>query len=101
MELILAILALVVSVAAALYARQTAKEATNANNLSRLNALLALRSHYLALMDNEGKLAKLLSGTSGQRKAENEIAEVDSKLREVSREIDTYHVRLVNPQSQL
>jgi len=89
LETAIALFALLVSLVAAVYARR-------ANDQSRLNALLALRTHYLALMDHQGKLAEFLSNLpSGLKAAQDSYADLDTKLREVSREIDTYHVSLV------
>ena len=61
-EIPLAVLALLVSALAALYARWSAREAKKANDIGRLNALLALRTHYLALMDHQVKLAETMRG---------------------------------------
>lgn len=97
-EMTLAILALLVSGLAALYARWSVREAKKANDLGRLNALLALRTHYLALMEHQAKLAEVLRNIpSGQKAVQDTYGELDSKLREVSREIDAYHVAVVSP----
>jgi hypothetical protein len=95
-EMMLAVLALLVSAVAALYARWTAQEAKKSNDMGRLNALLALRGHYLALLDHQTNLADTLRNLpSGLKAAHDTYADLDTKLREVSREIDTYHARLV------
>jgi hypothetical protein len=95
-EMLLAVLALLVSGLAALYARWSAREARKANDIGRLNALLALRGHYLALMERQERLAKTLGSVpSGLRAAEKAYADLDGKLREVSVEIDTHHVNVV------
>ena len=95
-EIPLAALALLISASAALYARWSAREAKKANDIGRLNALLALRAHYLALMDNQAKLAEALRGLpSGLEAAQQAYADIDEKLREVNREINTYHANLV------
>ena len=95
-ESVLALLALLVAIAAALYARRAATEAKNANVLGRLNALLALRLHYLAQMENQGKLMQALDNVqSGRKAAEETCAGLDTKLREVSREIDACHARVI------
>ena len=96
LDIPLAVLALLVSGLAALYARWSAREARRANDIGRLNALLAMRSHYLALMEHQARLADMLkelpSGLEAARKA---YADLDDKLRDVNREIDTYHASLV------
>ncbi len=92
----MAVLALIFSVAAVLYARQAAHEAEKANDLGRLNALLALRTHYLAMMEHQEKLAELFNNSPGGLQATQEAyATLDRKLREVSFEIDTYHTSVV------
>ena len=93
-----ALIALLISVLAAIYARRSADEAMRANDIGRLNALLALRTHYLALSQNQIELAKTLSNVpSGLQPAYQSFADLDEKLREVSREIDVYHLHLVSP----
>jgi hypothetical protein len=95
-EMSLAILALLISGLAALYSRWSAREARKANDIGRLNALLALRSHYLALMDHQARLADTLRGLpSGLIAAQKAYTDLDGKLREVSHEIDAYHISLV------
>jgi hypothetical protein len=95
-ELLLAALALLVSCLAALYARWSAAEAKKANDIGRLNALLALRTHYLAQMQHQADLAQTLRDSpSGHRVALSAYADLDTKLREVSREIDKQHADIV------
>jgi hypothetical protein len=95
-ELFLAIVALLTSGLAALYARWSASEAKQANDIGRLNALLALRSHYLALMEHQAKLAQTLRGSpGGLQSVQDAVADLDGKLREVGRELDAYHSSLV------
>lgn len=95
-ELLLAVAAPVASVLAAWYARWSAAEAKKANDIGRLNALLALRTHYLALMQHQADLAKVLSSTpSGLQAVHGTYAALDTKLREVSREIDKCHAGFV------
>lgn len=84
----ISLLALIVSLVAAAYARR-------ANDLGRLNSLLSLRTHYLALMERQVKLAELLSNLpSGLKAVQDSYSEMNTKLREVSHEIDKYHVKL-------
>lgn len=95
-EMLLAILALLVSSLAALYASWSAGVARKANDIGRLNALLALRSRYLALIERQSKLAETLSNIpSGHQAVSDAFADLDAKLREVSHEIDTYHSKIV------
>lgn len=95
-ELSLAALALLSSSLAALYARWSAKEAKKSNDIGRLNALLALRTHYLALMQHQSELAKILNNSpAGLKAVQNAYADLDTKLREVSREIDKQHAGIV------
>ena len=95
-ELSLAALALLASSLAALYARWSAKEAKKSNDIGRLNALLALRTHYLELMQHQSELAKILNNSpAGFQAVQNDYADLDTKLREVSREIDKQHAGIV------
>jgi hypothetical protein len=97
-ELVIAVLALLVSVGAVLYARQSAHAAGRANDLSRLNALLALRSHYLAMLAHQEKLADMFKDynlSGGLQAAQDAYVSLDTKLREVSQEIDSYHTSIV------
>lgn len=95
-ELLLASLALLASFLAALYARWSAAEAKKANDIGRLNALLALRTHYLALMQHQTDLAQVLRNSPGGLKAaQNTYADLDTRLREVSHEIDKQHADIV------
>lgn len=96
MEALIAIGAALISGLAALYARWSAREAKKANDIGRLNALLALRQHYLELMNHQIKLAELLkSSQSGTQAAIEAFENLDSKLRDISNEIDKYHGNLV------
>ena len=96
LELLLAALALLASGLAALYARWSAGEARKANDIGRLNALLALRTHYLALLRHQEDLAKILQSSPGGLQAvQNTYADLDTKLREVNREIDKQHAGIV------
>ena len=97
-ELLLAGLALLASAFAALYARSSASEARKANDIGRLNALLALRSHYLSLLQNQAKLAEGLRHLpSGMQAVQDTYADLDTKLREVGREIDKQHASIISP----
>ncbi len=95
-ELLLAALALLASGLAALYARWSAAEARKANDIGRLNALLSLRTHYLALMQHQVDLAKFLQNSpGGLQAAQSAYADLDTKLREVNREIDKQHAGII------
>ncbi len=75
-------------------------ESKKANDIGRLNALLSLRTHYLALMEHQVKMADFLKNhPSGLQVAQNTYADLDQKLGEVSREINTYHTSLVKSRS--
>jgi hypothetical protein len=97
-ELVTAVLALIVSVGAVLYARLAVRAAEKGNDISRLNALLALRTHYLAMLEHQGKLTEMFNDyklSGGLQAAQEAYASLDTKLRDVSREIDSYHASLV------
>lgn len=92
---VVAIIALVAATFSALYARWSAREAKRANDIGRLNALLAYRAHYLELMAQKGHIAEQLKGMQGAERAYEAYAEIDSRLREVNREIYEYHEKVV------
>lgn len=95
-EVLFSGLALLASALAALYVRWTVREAKNANDMGRLNAMLTLQSHYLEQLNHQAKLAdNLYNIPSGLNAARDTHATLDAKLREVSREIDKYHNKLV------
>lgn len=95
-NLSLTALALLASCLAAMYAGWSAREAKKSNDIGRLNALLALRTHYLALMQYQSELAKIMNNSSaGLEAAKNAYADLDTKLREVNREIDKQHAGIV------
>lgn len=95
-QVVIAVLALLASGLAAVYSRRSVGEARKANDIGRLNALLALRSHYLELMQHQEKLAQLLNGSSeGLKAAHSAYADLDSKLGEVNREIEKQHAAVI------
>ena len=66
--------------------------------LQRLSGLLALRDHYRQQFQHQAELLKLLAGMTGGKLAEERIAELDARLREVSTEIEYFHAAcLVRP----
>ncbi|AXF84476.1 hypothetical protein DTO96_100184 [Ephemeroptericola cinctiostellae] len=80
----------------ALYAFWSAKEARKANDVGRLNALLAFRQHYIELIEQQIKLAEVLqTSPSGLEAVQNEHANLDSKLREINQQINSYHYKVV------
>lgn len=88
--------AALVAVLAAIYARWSAREAKKANDIGRLNALLALRLHYLELINYQFKMAELLKGsTSGMQLVMERHADLDEKVKAVSCEIEKYHDDLI------
>lgn len=86
-----AIIALLTAALSALYARWSAIEAKKSNDIGRLKALLAFRAHYLELMSQNGRIAEQLQGMKGAEKAYEAYADLDSKLREINKEIAEYH----------
>lgn len=93
---IIAVIAVLISILSALYARKSVKEASRANDLSRMNALLSFRQHYLELMTHQQDLAQMLqTSPSGLEAVRNTYAELDTKLREVSKEIEGYHAKVI------
>ena len=92
---VLAVLALLVSIATAVFVWRGARTAERANHLSRLNILFALKIYYQAQFQHQGELAKSLANMVGGREAEKACGELDTKLREVTREIDKYHTQVI------
>ena len=96
-ELSLSILAVLIAGLAALCSRWSAREARRANDSGRLNALLALRAHYQAQMHHQSAFIKQMRGVaSAVEAASTKFADLDTKHREVSSEIDRYHFDLVS-----
>lgn len=96
-EVLVATGATLISIFSVFYARRAAHEARSANNIGRLNALLALRGHYLDLIDHQIKLAELFKNSpGGAQKTQEAYANLDVKLREVSNEVEKYHTDLVD-----
>lgn len=92
----IAFIAALVAALSALYARWSFKEARKANDIGRMNALLAFRQHYLQLMEHQTKLSSVLKETdSGMQAIRDKNAELDMKLREISKEIENYHSKVV------
>lgn len=96
-ELSISILSALIAGLAALYSRWSAREARRANDIGRLNALLALRSHYQAEMNHQSAFIEQMRGVaSAVEAARTKSTELDTKLKEVSSEIDKYHFDLVS-----
>ncbi|WP_016954358.1 hypothetical protein [Catenovulum agarivorans] len=92
----ISIIAVLVAGLSALYARWAAKEAKKANELNRFKALLDLKNGYLSEMDNQIRAANEWGKDDGFTKACREkFADADTKYREVCKELDVYHLRLV------
>jgi hypothetical protein len=92
----ISIIAVVVAALSALYARWAVKEAKKANELNRFKALLDLKSGYLTEMENQMRVAKDWGKDDSFTKAcRDKFADVDTKHREVCKELDVYHSRLV------
>jgi hypothetical protein len=93
---VLSVIALLISGLSALYARWAVGESKKANELNRFKALLDLKSCYLNDMSQQMQAAKDWGKDDGFSQAcRNKFAEADSKHREVCRELDAYHSRLV------
>ena len=63
--------------------------------INRLNALIALRNHYLEIARHVNDNVKMLEGKSAQKFSQHELNDLDKKLREVTYEIDKYHIAIV------
>ncbi|WP_288635342.1 hypothetical protein [Pseudoalteromonas sp. UBA6610] len=95
-SLVVSIIALIVGALSALYARWSANQAKRANDIGRLNALLAMKEHYLKLIEHQYKLAETLQTSSnGMQAVREKVADLDTSLREVNDQITLYHVRIV------
>ncbi|MBS3798801.1 hypothetical protein [Pseudoalteromonas sp. BDTF-M6] len=92
----IAIASAIIAFLSAYYARRTNNEAKNANELSRMNALLSFRKHYLELMKHQVKIAEVLkTSDSGMQAVREKHAELDGKHREINKELEPYHVKVV------
>jgi len=89
------ILALTVSIAAAYFALRAARANERANYLSRLNVLFDLQTHYQSQLERNAEFAKSFPNTVGGRKAEESLGALDTKIREIAREIGKYHAKVV------
>ena len=87
---------MLISALSALYARWAVKESRKANELNRFKALLDLKTGYLNEMSKQMKVAKDWGKDDGFTQAcRDKFAEADIKHREVCKELDAYHSRLV------
>lgn len=92
----MAMIAALIAACSALYAHRSAKEAKRANDIGRLNALLSLRQHYLELLRHQEIMAKQLEHIpSGLRSVRDTYADLDSKMRQVTAELDLFHPKVV------
>lgn len=92
----IAVVSAIVAFLSAYYARHTINEAKKANELSRMNALLSFRKHYLELMEHQTKMAEVLkTSDSGMQAVREKYADLDSKLREIHKELEPYHSKVV------
>ncbi|MGL5499184.1 MAG: hypothetical protein ACRDCQ_19785 [Aeromonas sobria] len=93
---VISLVAVAISIVAGVYTRKSAKEAERANNMGRINALLSSRAHYLELMQNQEQMAEVLRySPSGMEAIRARHADLDSKLRQVTAELEQYYARLV------
>ncbi|WP_418641350.1 hypothetical protein [Sulfurimonas sp. ST-27] len=89
-------MAILIAILSALYARWSAKEAIKANSIGRMNALLSFRNHYLELMKEQEKMGKILKNSkNGTQAVITKYSELDTKFREVNKELDKYHDRVL------
>ena len=96
------ILAVLVSSLSALYARWALNEAKKANDIGRLSSLLAFRQHYLELMRHQLNLGETLKNSqSGMQAVQDTYSDLDTKLREVNKEIKGYHRKVVGNGTEL
>ena len=64
---------------------------------AKLNALIALRKHYLDLMQNQVELAKLMpKDSAGLNSVREAYDNLDENLKAVNREIRKYHNTLLD-----
>ncbi|CAH6898368.1 conserved hypothetical protein [Vibrio chagasii] len=93
---VVSILAMIAACLSALYARWSANQAKRANDIGRLNALLAMKEHYLKLIEHQYKIADTLqSSSNGMQSVRDRVGELDGKLREVNEQISCYHVKVI------
>lgn len=92
----ISLIAAVVAGLSAMYARWAVCEARKANELNRFKALLELKISYLSEMNNQMIAAKDWGKDDGFTQACREkFAIADTKYREVCKELDSYHSRLI------
>lgn len=75
--------------------RRSADAQDRATEFGRLGALLALRSNYLELMSQKGKLLEAFRGMSAESQVMEIVADLDTRLREVNGEIMTFHQKAI------
>ncbi|MEX0335915.1 hypothetical protein [Vibrio tubiashii] len=85
-----------ISALSALIARKAVGESKKANELNRFKALMDLKSSYLYEMGQQMQAAKEWGKDDGFSQACREkFADADIKHREVCRELESYHLKLV------
>ena len=61
-----------------------------------MNSLLSFRNHYLELMKQQEKMGEILKNSkSGTQAVQDKYSELDTKLREVNKELDKYHDKVI------
>ena len=93
----ISIIAVLIAGLSALYARWAATEARKANELNRLKSLQDLKHGYLKEMDHQIRISKDWGkGDSFTQACRDKFEDIDKKYREVCKELDVYHSRIVN-----
>ena len=96
LSIIISIVALLLSAISALYGIYSHYEAKKANNINRLRILLELQKNYNdQWISLEPKLSQF-KGTEAIKSLEEDIVKLDNKLRDVNKEISSYHLSVVN-----
>ncbi len=95
----ISVLALIASFLSALYSRWSVKQASRANDIGRLNALLALKEHYLRLLEKQNgvKINPRQDDLHSKAYLYNlkKGSELEIKLREVDEQINSYHKKVI------
>ncbi|ELA7386396.1 hypothetical protein Q9F31_001449 [Vibrio alginolyticus] len=98
-SVVISVLALIASCLSALYSRWSVKQASRANDIGRLNALLALKEHYLRLLEKQHGVKINPRQDELHSKAflynVKKGSELEIKLREVNEQINSYHKKVI------
>ncbi len=92
------ILSFIVAVFSVIFAWRSSLEAKKANDIGRLNSLFAFKEHYLNQLKNlEDKSIFLKESKSAQESIQKEYGEIDLKYRDIKKELEQYHNKVMNP----